>query len=79
MGRAALVGLLIGGAWGCASLECGDGTHEDGGACVPDVSCGPGTELSGGACGIHQWQSGIAYGKRNPKADGAGSERRPGG
>lgn len=43
-------------AAGCKSVECGDGTIERGGACVPaddtvsEAKCGPFTELAGGVC-----------------------------
>lgn len=30
--------------------ECGDGTHEEGGVCVPGVVCGDGTHVEDGAC-----------------------------
>ncbi len=37
---------------GCAGLECGVGTHEEQGQCVPNVpvACGPGTVFELGYC-----------------------------
>lgn len=36
----------------CVDLECGLGTHEREGQCVPNVpvACGPGTEFEHGYC-----------------------------
>ena len=31
-------------------IECGEGTHEEGGVCVRDVECGPDTVAQGGQC-----------------------------
>ncbi|MEL6179130.1 MAG: hypothetical protein AAFS10_09255, partial [Myxococcota bacterium] len=47
--------ILWGGALGCQT-ECGAGTHEERGECVPDlaVSCtGPGLELTDGQCRVN--------------------------
>ncbi len=41
--------LLLAGCGG-SKLTCNTGTHEESGACVPDVVCGPGTVAEGGQC-----------------------------
>lgn len=50
MGRRSTV-LLAALSVACSDgRACGAGTHEDGDACVPDVTCGPGTLPIDGAC-----------------------------
>lgn len=52
----ALLGLLLALAASCKSVDCGDGTAERGGLCVPanetigTAACGPMTELRGNIC-----------------------------
>lgn len=51
-----LVMLVLASQMSCTSLECGDGTIEQGGQCVPadetigSGACGPGTKLEGDQC-----------------------------